>query len=98
MSQVKKLAKFGLGTGQMENATFLIDHAIQFGYQLFDCASIYGNEPECGRAFKDHRDNIYVISKVWNDDKGSKEAIKEACLKSLQELQLDVIDLYLIHW
>ena len=108
----------GLGTGQMSNAESLLGHAIDCGYTLFDCASIYGNEMECGRALVRRvresslaatntktppleyvsKDDIFVISKVWNDCKESHQDIRNACIQSLENLQRDSLDLYLIHW
>jgi alcohol dehydrogenase (NADP+) len=77
--------------------------AAEFGERLFDCASVYGNEAEVGKAFDVimrggiPREDLFVISKVWNDMHGDGEVIK-SCKQSLADLGLDYLDLYLVHW
>ncbi len=78
--------------------------AASIGYRHFDCASVYGNEHLIGKSFKAildsgeiRREDLWVTSKLWNDKHGEGDVIP-ACEKSLQDLQLDYLDLYLVHW
>jgi diketogulonate reductase-like aldo/keto reductase len=92
----------GLGTFRArENEAYeAVLYALKAGYRHLDTAAIYRNEDEVGRAIKDSgvpREDIFVTSKLWNDDQGYESA-KAAFNKSLSELQLDYLDLYLIHW
>lgn len=98
-----KMPWLGLGVyksqeGQeVENAVRL---ALEYGYRSIDTASFYKNEVGVGRAIKDSgipREEIFVTTKVWNDDQGYDSTLK-AFEESQQKLGLDYIDLYLIHW
>ena len=78
--------------------------AIACGYRLFDCAAVYGNEAQIGavfqRAFRESlvkRDELHIISKVWNDMHGKGQVIS-SLKQSLRDLQLDYIDTFFIHW
>jgi alcohol dehydrogenase (NADP+) len=77
--------------------------AAAVGYRHFDCAAVYGNEELIGDSLRRiidggvSREEIWVTSKLWNDKHGEKDVIA-ACEKSLADLQLDYLDLYLIHW
>jgi len=93
----------GLGVWQAgddtetENA---VKTALQQGYRSIDTASIYGNERGVGRGLRESgvpREEIFVTTKVWNDavrDHGVESAFEQ----SLKRLQLDYVDLYLVHW
>lgn len=73
--------------------------ALDAGYRLIDTASSYGNEEAVGRAIKQSgitRSDIFVTTKLWVQDTGY-EATKRAINESLKKLQLDYLDLYLIH-
>ena len=78
--------------------------AIQTGYRCLDSACDYGNEKEVGKGIKRaiddgvvKRDQLWVTSKLWNTYH-RKEHVKAACLKTLSDLGLEYLDLYLIHF
>ena len=74
--------------------------ALEAGYRHIDTAAYYGNEGSIGRAIKDSgipREELFITTKLWNDAHGYEEA-KAALQDSLDRLQLDYLDLYLIHW
>src|SRR5256885_4083293 len=77
-----------------------VANALQIGYRLFDTAKLYGNERDLGVAIRESgipRDEIFVTTKLWNNDHGYESALR-AFEKSRRELGLDYVDLYLIHW
>jgi diketogulonate reductase-like aldo/keto reductase len=77
-----------------------VTHALSVGYRHIDTAAFYGNEEDVGRAVRGSgipRGQVFVVTKLWNSDQGYASAIK-ACNESLAKLNLDYIDLYLIHW
>lgn len=74
--------------------------ALKAGYRHIDTAAYYGNEESIGRAIRDSgipREELFITTKLWNDAHGYEEA-KAALRTSLDKLQLDYLDLYLIHW
>lgn len=73
---------------------------MKVGYRHFDTAAVYGNEAVLGQALVDSgipREELFLTSKVWNDMQGY-ETTKQAFYESLEKLQTDYLDLYLIHW
>lgn len=91
---------FGLGVFQSEDTTNSVLTALDCGYRHIDTASVYNNEKEVGNAIRQHdidREEIFVVSKVWNSDQGFDSTIK-AYHDSLKRLNMDYLDLYLIHW
>jgi len=96
----------GLGTFGSDNYTSAqvadaVIGAAEVGYRHFDCASVYGNEDAVGyslRTIQDRgipREDLWITSKVWND---RHDDVLGSCRKSLADLQLDYLDLYLVHW
>lgn len=82
---------------QTENA---VRWALESGYRHIDTAMIYGNEQSVGTAIKKSgiaREEIFLTTKLWNEDIRSGNT-REAFYKSLEQLQTDYVDLYLIHW
>ncbi len=77
--------------------------AAEVGYRHFDCAAVYRNERLIGKALQAvlaggvSREELWVTSKLWNDGHGEADVIP-ACEKSLHDLGLEVLDLYLVHW
>lgn len=81
-----------------------VREAIRIGYRHIDCALVYGNEAEIGKAIGDAigegqvtRDELWITSKLWNNAHG-RDNVAGALKKSLQDLALPYLDLYLIHW
>jgi diketogulonate reductase-like aldo/keto reductase len=80
-----------------------VKYAASIGYRHFDCASVYRNEEQIGKAFRAmfqkelRRDEVWVTSKLWNDKHGEDDVIR-SCEKSLSDLQAGYLDLYLVHW
>lgn len=93
----------GLGTWELrpdDVAQRLVAEALRLGYRLIDTATLYDNERGVGAAVAVSglpRKDIFVTTKLWNDDQGYEPA-KAALSASLQRLELDYVDLYLIHW
>lgn len=98
------LGTFGSDHIRPEQIAQAVKHAIQSGYRHIDCASIYMNEQEIGGAINElldeaivNREELWITSKVWNDMHGDGQVV-ESCKRTLEDLQLDYLDLYLVHW
>jgi diketogulonate reductase-like aldo/keto reductase len=98
----------GLGTFGSDHVTpaqvaGAVRGAAAAGYRHFDCASVYGNEREVGAALASviaggiKREELWITSKLWNDKHGEEDVIG-SCRKSLADLRLEYLDLYLVHW
>ena len=106
LSNNDEMPALGLGTwksapGEVYKA---VREAIKMGYRHIDCAMIYQNEAEIGQAFSDafkdgdvKREELWITSKLWNNAH-IKDDVQPALENTLKDLQLDYLDLYLIHW
>ena len=92
----------GFGTYKVTGADVVpsVREALDAGYRHIDTASMYDNEVEVGRAIRESgiaRDEIFLATKVWNDEQG-EEGVIAALDRSLARLGMDYVDLYLVHW
>jgi len=98
----QKLPTVGFGTYKSKGQEGIeaVSTAISSGYSLIDTAAVYGNEETVGKGIKASgasREDIFVTTKLWRENLGY-EATKKEFEKSLNKLDLEYIDLYLIHW
>jgi len=101
-----RMPALGLGTWKADPGVVgdAVREAIRIGYRHFDCAHIYGNEREIGAALVGaiaegdvRRDELWITSKLWNDCHG-RDNVLPALERTLGDLGLDYLDLYLVHW
>nr|WP_286906885.1 aldo/keto reductase [Clostridium sp. UBA1652] len=103
LSNGYKIPCVGFGTWQTpdgDTAVSSVKAALSFGYKHIDTAAVYGNEKSVGTGIAESkvpREELFVTSKVWNKDRGYEKTIA-AFNKTLSDLGLDYLDLYLIHW
>ncbi|MEW4235498.1 glyoxal reductase [Bacillus thuringiensis serovar medellin] len=98
---------FGLGVFKVEDGPELVEavkSAIKAGYRSIDTAAIYGNEKAVGEGIRAgikeagiSREDLFITSKVWNSDQGYETTLA-AYEESLKKLELEYLDLYLVHW
>lgn len=95
-----EIPMLGLGTGKLQGdiCKKTIENAIKMGYRHIDTAHIYENHEQIGSAISGFpREDIFITSKLWCDSH-DPALVETACNKSLKELGLSHIDLYLVHW
>lgn len=102
LSDGHRIPQLGVGTYKIPGAdtASLVAQAVRDGYRHIDAAALYGNEREVGeglRASGVAREDVFVTTKLWNDDQGYDSALR-AFDASLDRLGLDTVELYLIHW
>lgn len=101
------MPQLGLGVFRVENddtAKDAVKHAIINGYRSIDAALVYGNEEMVGRGIQEgmaaadiRREDLFITSKLWFDSFG-KDNVEQGYQTSIDNLGLDYLDLYLIHW
>lgn len=96
------LGTFGSDRFTHEEVAEAVKEAIRLGYRHIDCAAVYMNEKHIGKAIREAieagyctREELFITGKVWNDRHREVEA---ACQETLDDLGLDYVDLYLVHW
>ena len=102
LSDGLKIPKIGFGTYNEEfsDNKAVILKAIECGYRFFDTASLYETERSLGNALKESgiaRTDVIIETKLWIDEMGA-DNVRKAFEKSLNRLQTDYIDIYMIHW
>lgn len=98
------MGTFGSDRFTPEQIAGAVAGAIDVGYRMFDCASVYGNENLIGKVFADaiaegkvKREDLFITSKVWNDMHGQGDILLSLA-KTLKDLQLDYVDAFFVHW
>jgi len=96
------MGTFGSDRFTPEQVSAAVAGAIRCGYRMFDCAACYGNEDLIGEVFQAafdegvvKREELCIMSKVWND---MHERVEESCRKSIKDLKCEYIDIFFIHW
>jgi diketogulonate reductase-like aldo/keto reductase len=98
-----EIPRLGLGTYLSQpgkDTQYACEFALDYGYRNIDTAAFYQNEEDVGKAVRNSsvpREKIFVTTKLWNADQGYESALK-AFDESMKKLDIDYIDLYLIHW
>jgi alcohol dehydrogenase (NADP+) len=97
------LGTFGSDHVPPDEIAAAVRGAIEAGYRHIDCAAVYGNEDRIGHVLCDAirggvpREELWITSKLWNNKHAEADVIP-ACRKSMEDLHLDYLDLYLVHW
>jgi 2,5-diketo-D-gluconate reductase B len=97
------IPRLGFGTFRMPGGGCqpVVESALALGYRHFDTAAMYENEDAVGAAIAAlnvARGELFVTTKVWHDQLGTKDSIRRAFDTSIGKLKLDYVDLYMIHW
>jgi len=101
-----KMPMIGMGTAYYQEGVMYdaVREAINLGYRHFDCSPMYNNQQEIGEAIADamddgdvEREELWITSKLWNDSHDYDD-VEPALEDTLEELQLDYLDLYMVHW
>ncbi|MDR0475688.1 MAG: aldo/keto reductase [Treponema sp.] len=98
------MGTFGSDKYGPEEVSSAVSCAIRYGYRLFDCASVYGNEALIGKVFNEafqtgtvEREELFITSKLWNDMHGPGN-VRTSIEKTLADLKLSYVDAYFVHW
>lgn len=97
------LGTFGSDRFSGEDIAEAVKGAISVGFRHIDCAAVYGNEHLIGKSLQEvmqagiKREELWITSKVWNDMHGDGDILL-SCAKSLKDLKLEYLDLFLVHW
>lgn len=97
------LGTFGSDHVSSDQVAAAVEDAISIGYRHVDCASVYGNEASVGSALSAamggtvQREDLWIVSKLWNDQH-AEDSVIPSCRRSLADLRLDYLDMYLVHW
>ncbi|MDH4140876.1 MAG: aldo/keto reductase, partial [Coriobacteriia bacterium] len=103
ISQGVEMPRLGFGTykaAEGDEVAGSVRTALEIGYRSVDTASFYGNEVGVGAGIRDSgvpREAVFIATKVWNTEQGFSET-QEALERSLARLDVDYVDLYLVHW
>ncbi len=103
LSNGVQMPQLGLGTYKMtepEQTMRAVEKAVSLGYRAIDTAAVYDNEQVIGEAIRNTgiaREDLFVTSKVWNDEQGYDETLR-AFERTLTRLDMNYLDLYLTHW
>ena len=103
LSNGVKIPAIGYGTWKSPDSEVTVEGiktAVSCGYRHIDTAAVYGNEVRVGKGIAEcgiPREELFVTSKVWNTERGYETTLA-AFDKTLSDLGLDYLDLYLIHW
>jgi methylglyoxal/glyoxal reductase len=98
-----EIPRLGLGVyraARGEETRQAVRWALEAGYRHIDTARVYGNERDVGAAVRDSglpRESLFLTTKLWNADQGYDSTLR-ACERSLKELGVEYVDLYLLHW
>jgi diketogulonate reductase-like aldo/keto reductase len=92
------LGTFGSDHVSPQQVAAAVGAALAMGYRHIDCASVYGNEAAIGLVLAAvKREKLWVVSKLWNDRHAESDVVPQ-CRRSLANLRLDYLDMYLVHW